>query len=99
MALLNKETNEYLKITAIQFDFASGNLNLTYLIFKDAEQRQRYEGGLSEYEIYKNGQFNSVGYINEELNRETEKKTAYEALFDACYMAMKQDVFQNWVDC
>jgi hypothetical protein len=97
MALKNNTTGEYLKITSFQFDFQAGNHHISYLIFANVEQRQRFDAGLSEYETYKHGQYNGIGIINDALNL-TATGNAKDAIFNACYTALKQDMFKDWID-
>ena len=99
MALQNIKTGEYLKITGFQADFRAGNLNVPFLIFRDAEQRARFETGLGEYEVYKNGQFNGIGHIENALvvNPDSSKSTK-DAILTAGYTAMKSDMFNEWID-
>lgn len=99
MALTNPKTGEYVKITGMQFDFAHGNHNLHYLVFANADQRQRYETGLSPYEMFLNGQYNNFGVISVELASNTDKKTPKESLFDSMYKALKTEFFTEYVDC
>lgn len=100
MAITNLNTGEYLKIIGFQADFPLGNLNIVYFVFANAEQRQRFESGLSEYEIFKNGQYNGFGHIQNALEESTTgTETIKDALFNACYSALKQDVFNGWIDC
>ena len=98
MALTNTQTGEYLKIISFQFDFKAGNHHITYYIFKDADQRNRYESGLSEYELFKQSQYNGIGIINNQLSAITDKTTAKDAIFKACYDSLKADMFNSWVD-
>ena len=99
MALINAQTGEYLKITALQFDFQAGNHHINYLIFKDADQRQRYDAGLSLYEQPQSGQYNGFGYIDNALKAaNTQKATVKDELMNACYTALKNDVFNSWID-
>ena len=100
MAISNIVTGEYLKITGFQADFQNGNLNIVYLRFSDAEQRVRFETGLSPYENYVMGQYNGFGHISASLNLENnEQNTIKESLLSACYNALKSDVFHEWIDC
>jgi len=99
MALTNPNTGEYLKITGMQFDFAHGNHHINYLLFANAEQRQRYETGLSPYEVFQNGQYNNFGVIETELSASTDKSTAKDILFDSMYKALKRDIFVDYIDC
>ena len=97
MALINSQTGEYLKIVSMQFDFAAGNHHVSYLIFKDLYQRQRYDAGLSLYEQPQSGQYNGFGHIENALKAtNTNKATVYDELFNACYAALKADVFSGW---
>lgn len=99
MALLNQSSGEYLKIVSMQFDFTTGNHHVNYLIFKDLEQRQRYDRGITEYEKYQSGLFNGLGYIDVEINKAiTETTTAKDAILSACYHALKADMFGSWID-
>jgi hypothetical protein len=98
MALKNNTTGEYLKITSFQFDFSVGNHHISYLIFANQEQRQRYDLGLSEYETYKSAMYNGIGIIENALNIELTNGTTKNAIFAACYSALKTDVFPNWID-
>ena len=68
MALVNSQTGEYLKVTGMQFDFALGNHHINYILFKDLEQRQRYESGMDEFEQYQSRQYNGIGAINDALS-------------------------------
>ena len=100
MALMNQTTGEYLKVTAMQFDFAVGNHHISYYIFANADQRHRYDAGLTAYEIYKTGQYNGIGHIETALNQlPAGIETARDAVFNACYNALKLDMFANWIDC
>lgn len=99
MALTNPNTGEYLKITGMQFDFAHGNHHINYLLFANAEQRQRYETGLSPYEVFQNGQYNNFGVIEAELNDYIQHKVVGEALLNAMYRALKSEVFVEYIDC
>ena len=100
MAIKNLETNEYIKVTSMQFDFAVGNHHITFLQFADQAQRERYETGLSPYEVYKSGQYNGIGHIENALAvLPTNLESTKQAMFNAAYTALKSDIFQNWVDC
>ena len=100
MALVNPTTGNYVKITGFQFDFPMGNHHINYLIFKDLEQRQRYESGIDEFEQYQSKQYNGIGAINEALNSiPTTDNDVYSVLFAAMYGALKADLFKDWVDC
>ena len=98
MALLKQETGEYLKITGIHFDFTAKNHHIAYYIFANAEQRARYEQGMSEYEVFKTGQFNSTNLIETEITKDLNIAKAKDSVFNACYTALKADVFSEWVD-
>lgn len=98
MALINNNTGEYLKITAMQFDYASGNHHISYYIFANQEQRLRYDNGLTPYEIYKSGQYNGIGNIESALNTlPAGIESARAAVFNACYNALQSDMFNDWV--
>ncbi len=100
MAIQNATTGEYLKITSMQYDFAKGNHHITFLIFANADQRQRYDAGLSEYEKYKQGQYNGYGHINDALAvLPNGLESTKQAMFNAAYTALKNDIFTGWVDC
>lgn len=100
MALKNTETNEYLKVSSMNFDFLTGNHQVNYLLFADSEQRQRFETGLSPYEVYGQGIYNGIGHIENSLASSPEGiSDTKQAMFKACYTALKADVFVDWVDC
>lgn len=100
MALKNPETNEYLKVISMQFDFQFGNHHISYFIFANQEQRQRFDAGLSEYEIYKHSLYNGIGHIEAALAvLPANVETAKDAMFNACYNALKSDMFNGWEDC
>ena len=98
MALRNPQTGEYLKIVSFQFDFQHGNHHITYLIFRDQEQRERFEQGLGDYEKYQWGMYNGIGVIEEKLRQELANTTPKEAIYKACYDSLKADVFAGWED-
>lgn len=99
MALINTQTGEYLKVVSMQFDFAAGNHHISYLIFKDLDQRQRFDAGLSLYEQPQSGQYNGFGHIEAALKAtNTNKATVFDELMNACYVALKDDVFSNWIN-
>lgn len=100
MAIKSIETDEYIKVTGFQADFANGNLNIVYLKFANEEQRQRYESGLNPYEVYVMGQYNGYGTIVDALNQQINSNlTVNDCLFSACYTALKSDIFKDWIDC
>ena len=99
MALKNTETGEYLKVVSMQFDFAVGNHHISFYIFANQEQRQRYESGLSPYEVYKSSQYNGIGNIEAALGTlPANAESAKDAVFNACYNALKSDMYCNWID-
>lgn len=99
MALVNTKTNEYLKITSIDLDFQAGNYNIQYYIFKDADQRSRFDVGLSEYELYKASSYNSYGIIESKLTApQTKLMTAKDTIFAAAYNSLKADIYTGWTD-
>ncbi len=99
MALQNIATGEYLKITAMQFDFKQSNHHISYYIFANKEQRDRFDSGLTPYEVYVSGMYNGIGNIENALIDVTDKANTKDALFDAMYKALKSDMFSNWTDC
>ena len=99
MALMNPNTGEYVKIIGMQYDFAHGNHQVNYLEFANADQRLRYESGLSPYEVFKSGQYNNFGIIESELTAGTDNGTVRDVMFDAMYKALKSEIFSNYVDC
>ena len=99
MALVNSQTGEYLKVTGMQFDFALGNHHINYILFKDLEQRQRYESGVGEYEQYQTKQYNGIGHIETALSAITNGiDNIKNTLLTACYIALKADMFSSWGD-
>lgn len=99
MALINSQTGEYLKVVSMQFDFAAGNHHVSYLIFKDLDQRQRYDAGLSLYEQPQSGQYNGFGHIETALSAITNGiDNIKNTLLTACYLALKADMFGTWGD-
>lgn len=99
MAIVNINTGEYLKVTGFHIDVPAGNSNIHYLIFANAEQRQRYESGLSPYEVFKNGQYNGFGHIENALGQLPDAtKSVKDAILTACYTALKNDMFSDWID-
>jgi hypothetical protein len=99
MALLNNTTGEYLKIISIHLDFGNNNNHFNYYIFRDLEQRQKYDAGLGEFEIFKTGQYNGINTIIEEINKSADNTLNIKNnLISAGYKALKNDMFNNWVD-
>ena len=99
MALVNPQTGNYVKITGFQFDFPMGNHHINYIIFKDLEQRQRYESGLNEFEQSQPKQYNGFGAINSALESEPiQSPTVKDVMFNAMYKALKVELFPNWED-
>ena len=77
MALVNPTTGNYVKITGFQFDFPMGNHHINYLLFKDLEQRQRYESGIDEFEQYQSRQFNGMELLTMPLTAFQQPTIAY----------------------
>ena len=99
MALVNPQTGNYVKITGFQFDFPMGNHHINYIIFKDLEQRQRYESGLNEFEQSQTKQYNGFGAINDALESEPiQATTVKDVTYNAMYKALKADLFAGWED-
>lgn len=99
MAIVNQTTGEYLKVTGFQIDIPAGNHHVNYLIFANAEQRQRYDSGLSPYEVFKSGQYNGFGHIETALGQLPDAtKNVKDAILTACYSALKNDMFSSWID-
>ena len=98
MALKNITTGEYLKIVGAVYDFATKNYHYNYYIFANQEQRQRYESGLSEYEVYKTGMYNGVGVIENILQQDFTENTLKNTIIASGYVALKQDMFNDWDD-
>ena len=98
MALKNPNTNEYLKITNFHFDEQSQFWNIGYLIFADKEQRDRWENGLSNYERTESGLYNGA-YAQIEMNKNADNAiTILNNVKRGGYEALKNDMFENWID-
>lgn len=97
MALKNNETGEYLKIIGVHFDLVNSNHHYDYYIFANEEQRQRFESGLSHYEIFKMGQYAS-SVVSNVLTISTFEDNIKNTLITQGYILLKNDMFNNWVD-
>lgn len=94
MALKNESTGEYFKIINIRLN----PMDVDYLIFKDYDQRQRFESGLSPYEHYKSGSYNG-GLLATQLELKGDAtKSVRENVITAAYNALKLDMFSEWID-
>ncbi|RME19374.1 MAG: hypothetical protein D6799_01395 [Bacteroidetes bacterium] len=96
MALKNPNTGEYLKVVGFQADFRFQIFTITYLIFKDQEQRQRYESGLSPYENFQHGMEN---FTNEQWLSAQVSNTTKDSILTTAYNVLKNGVFAGWEDC
>ena len=100
MALTNPTTGEYLKIYDVHIELKNNNHNYQYIIFANAEQRQRFDNGLNDYETYKRGMYNSSVQINNNINLLSDcNKSIKDNLIASGYEVMKTDeIFSNWID-
>ena len=99
MAIVNQVTGEYLKVVGTYTDFQQKLYYINYFIFANAEQRQRFESGLSPYEVFKSGQYNGIGHIENAIALLPDAtKSVKDAILTACYSALKNDMFSDWVD-
>lgn len=98
MALLNPHTGEYLKIVGAVYDFVLKNYHYNYYIFANQEQRERYEQGLSPYEVFKYGSYNGIGIIQDVLNTNVVGNSVKDVIITSGYMCLKQDMYNEWVD-
>jgi len=100
MALVNPTTGEYLKIYDVHIELKRNNHNYQYIIFANEEQRQRYDNGLSDYEIVKRGMYNSSVQIETAINLSSSSNESIKNnLITAGYDVMKADeIFSNWID-
>jgi hypothetical protein len=100
MALINPTTGEYLKIYDVHIELKNENHNYQYIIFANEDQRQRYDNGLSDYETYKRGMYNSSVNIENELNELADDVLSIkDNIITAGYTVMKSDeIFSNWID-
>jgi hypothetical protein len=100
MALINPTTGEYLKIYNVHIELKNQNHNYQYIIFANEDQRQRYDDGLTTYEMVKRGMYNSSVLINNQLNQLCDSnKTIKDELITTGYTVMKLDqIFSNWID-
>jgi hypothetical protein len=100
MALVNSTTGEYLKIYDVHIELKNELHTISYIIFADEAQRQRYDNGLSEYETVKRGIYNSSVQLNTAINVSADSnKSIKNNLLTAGYDVMKVDeIFSNWID-
>lgn len=100
MALINPTTGEYLKIYDVHIELKNENHNYQYIIFANEDQRQRYDNGLSDYETYKRGMYNSSVNIENKLNEIADGDLSMkDNVITAGYEVMKLDeIFSNWID-
>jgi len=98
MALKNEQTGEYAKILRVMTDTEHKNHHLQLAIFANQEQRECWEGGLSEYENYRSIGFNLN--IDAKLNMNAAgTKTIKDNLITAGYRAMKDsELYAGWID-
>lgn len=88
-----------MKVTGFQMDIPAGNHHVNYLLFANLDQRQRYDSGLSPYEVFKSGQYNGFGNIEIALLLLPDAtKSTKDAILTACYSALKNDMFSDWID-
>lgn len=94
MALENTKTKEYLKVTNF------GNEGFEFLIFANKDQRNRWEiGGLSEYEVYKAGNYNSKKQYETHITDSVDtRKNVKDNMTTKCYRTLKSDMFAEWED-
>ena len=99
MALKNEATGEYLKITNFHYDEKDQNGGIGYIIFANLEQRQRWENGLSEYENVKIGpSYNGAG-LHEVFNAMPDANlSTMNNIKKNSYIALKNDMFSEWID-
>jgi hypothetical protein len=100
MALINPTTEEYLKIYDVRVELKNESHTVSYIIFADEAQRQRYDNGLSDYETVKSGIYNSSVQINTAINVSADSnKSIKNNLLTVGYDVMKADeIFSNWID-
>jgi hypothetical protein len=100
MALVNSTTGEYLKIYDVHIELKNELHTISYIIFANEAQRQRYDNGLSEYETVKRGIYNSSVQLNTAINvSANSSKSIKNNLLTAGYDVMKADeIFSNWID-
>lgn len=94
MALRNPETGEYLKIVHILYDVVYSRLNIQFYLFRNREQRERFEAGLDRYEKYDFGQADFFCDISNEGSNDLKSN-----LFAFCYGKLKEGDFAGWEDC
>jgi len=94
MALKNELTGEYLKVINVRLE----PMDADYIIFKDQEQRLRFESGLNPYETIRGSSYNG-GLLDIELNKQADANLSIiNNMKKATYSALKQDMFSNWID-
>lgn len=100
MALVNSTTGEYLKIYDVHIELKNELHTISYIIFANEAQRQRYDNGLSEYETVKRGIYNSSVQLNTAINISANSgKSIKNNLLTAGYDVMKADeIFSTWID-
>lgn len=100
MALVNPTTGEYLKIYDVHIELKNNMHNYQYIVFADEAQRQRYEIGLSEYETFKRGIYNSSVQLDTAINASaSSNKSIKNNVLTAGYDVMKADeIFSTWID-
>ena len=98
MALKNPNTNEYLKITDFHYSEQTKNWQIDYLIFANLEQRERWDEGLSQYERTNSGIYNGA-YLQIELSKNANNSiTILNNIKQGGYIALKNDMFNEWID-
>ena len=98
MALKNEETGAYLKITAFHYNEKDQNGGIDYLVFANLEQRQRWENGLSNFERTETGSYNGAG-IHTVFNAVPDASlTTINNIKKNSYIALKNDMFSDWID-
>jgi len=100
MALVNPTTGEYLKIYDVRVELKNELHTVSYVIFADEAQRQRYDNGLSEYENVKRGIYNSSVQLDTAINASADSsKSIKNNILTAGYDVMKADeIFSTWID-
>ena len=92
MALINKNTQEYLKIN-FPPDIISGKIHFN--IFRDQEQRLAFDSGLSPYENFKCDTYPCPD-LKDRFGIASTKETIYDDIMSICYGIIKDE---NWDDC
>lgn len=100
MALINPTTGEYLKIYNVHIELKNNNHSYHYIVFANEEQRQRYDGGLGDYETIKRGIYNSSVNIEQNFqNLSNGDISIKNNVITIGYETMKSDqIFSNWID-